>query len=160
MANDNIRNILIIRKLKELVDAGKKILYFSTTKNQSLIISTVLQQLGIKAVHVSGDTDRSFRRQINKKFKETTEINVICNYDIFSTGFDVPKLDVVFIARPVNSPVLFNQIVGRGTRGPKMDGTATHTLVQVIDKKPSRFIGFDPYKQYGFWDDKWKSANE
>ena len=40
-----------------------------------------------------------------------------------------------------------------------MDGTAIHTLVQVIDKKPSRFIGFDPYKQYGFWDPKWKWQN-
>jgi DNA repair protein RadD len=156
MANDNIRNILIIRKLIQLIEEGKKILYFSTTKNQSLMVFTVLQQLGKKAIHVSGETNRSFRRQVNKKFKETKEIDVICNYDIFATGFDVPKLDVVFIARPVNSPVLFNQIVGRGTRGLKMDGTAIHTLVQVIDKKPSRFIGFDPYKQYGFWDPKWK----
>ena len=160
MANDNVRNILIIRKLKEFVEEGKKILYFSTTKNQSLMIFTVLQQLGIKAIHVSGETDRGFRRQINKKFKDTDEIDIICNYDIFATGFDVPKLDVVFIARPVNSPVLFNQMVGRGTRGPKMGGTPTHTLVQVIDKKPSRFVGFDPYRQYGFWDSKWKSANE
>lgn len=160
MANDNVRNILIIRKLKEFIDNGKKVLYFSTTKNQSLMIFTVLQQLGIKAIHVSGETDRGFRRQINKKFRDTNEIDIICNYDIFATGFDVPKLDVVFIARPVNSPVLFNQMVGRGTRGPKMGGTPTHTLLQVIDKKPSRFIGFDPYKQYGFWDSKWKSANE
>jgi len=156
MANDNARNIFIIRKLKELAESGKKILYFSTDVNQSLLVFTVLQQLGIKAIHVSGETDPKFRPQIIKKFKDTDEINVICNYEIFSTGFDVPKLDVVFIARPVNSPVLFNQMIGRGTRGPKMGGDKTYTLVQVIDKVPSRLIGFDPYEQYGFWDVHWK----
>jgi len=82
---------------------------------------------------------------------------VICNYDIFSTGFDVPNLDVVFIARPVNSPVLFNQMIGRGTRGPKMGGGPTFILVQVIDKIKSRFIEIDPYEQYSFWHESWKN---
>lgn len=157
MANDSIRNTLIIRELKALAEEGKKILYFSTTKKQSFLVYTVLQQLGVKAIHVSGETDPRFRTQIIKKFKDTDDINVICNYDIFSTGFDVPKLDVVFIARPVNSPVLFNQMIGRGTRGIKMGGKSTYTLIQVIDKIPSRFIGFDPYSQYGFWDVHWKN---
>ena len=158
MANDNVRNILIIRKIKELVDEGKKILYFSTTKNQSLLISTILQQIGIKAIHVSGETDKSFRRQVIKKFRDTKDIDVVCNYDIFTTGFDMPKLEVVFIARPVNSPVLYNQIVGRGTRGKKMNGTSKNYLVQVIDKNPSPFFGVDLYKQYGFWDKNWNQT--
>ena len=156
MANNNARNIAIIRKLKELAEAGKKVLYFSTTKKQSLFIFTVLQMLGVKAIHVAAETEPVFRRQIVNKFRDTDEISIICNYEIFSAGLDIPKLDVVFIARPVNSPVLFNQMVGRGTRGPKMGGTKTHTLIQVIDGKPSRFIDFDPYENYGFWDDDWK----
>ena len=158
MANSSIRNILIIRKIQELVNAGKKILYFGTTKDQSSLISIVLQQMGIKAIHVSGETDRSFRRQIVKKFRDTNEIDVVCNYDIFTTGFDVPKLEVVFIARPVNSPVLYNQIVGRGTRGKKMNGTPKNYLIQVIDKNPSPFFGVDLYKQYGFWDRNWNQT--
>lgn len=157
LANDNTRNMLIVDKLKEYSEAKKKILYFSTDKPQSILIFTILQKLGIKAIHVDGGTDKKFRKQIIEKFKETDEINVICNYNIFSTGFDVPNLDVVFIARPVNSPVLFNQMVGRGTRGVKMGGEDSFILVQVIDKIKSRFIGFDPYSQYGFWDNNWKN---
>ena len=156
LASDNTRNILIIDKLKEYADKGKKILYFSTNKPQSILVFAALQKLGVKAIHVDADTDPSFRRQIIKKFKDTDEINVICNFDIYSTGFDVPKLDVVFIGRPVNSPVLFNQMVGRGTRGPKMNGGDSFILVQVIDKIKSRFVDFDPYSQYGFWDDNWR----
>ena len=158
MANDNVRNIIVIRKIKDLVNEGKKILYFSTTKNQSLIVSTILQQIGIKAIHVSGGTDKSFRRQIIKKFRDTNDIDVICNYQIFTTGFDVPKLEVVFIARPVNSPVIYSQIVGRGTRGKKMNGTSKNYLIQVIDKNPSPFFEVDPYKQYGFWDKNWSQT--
>lgn len=155
MANDNVRNVLIIEKLKEYVDAGKKILYFATDLKQSLFIFTVLQQMGVNAVHVEAGIDRSFRRQIIKKFTNTNEIDIICNFGIFSTGFDVPNLDVVFIARPVNSPVLFNQMAGRGTRGLKMNGTKEHILLQVYDKIPPTFADVDPYEQFGFWDDDW-----
>ena len=133
----------------------KKILYFSTDLKQSLFVYTVLQQMGINAIHVEAGIDRSFRRQIIHKFKNTNEIDIICNFGIFSTGFDVPDLDVVFIARPVNSPVLFNQMVGRGTRGPKMNGTKEHTLLQVIDKIPPAFADVDLYEQFDFWGDVW-----
>ena len=159
LAANNTRNIIIIDKLKELAQAGKKILYFSTDLSQSILVFAALQKLGINAVHVDGTTDKSFRRQIIKKFKHTNEINIICNFDIFAAGFDVPKLDVVFIARPVNSAVLFNQMVGRGTRGPKVEGNETFILVQIIDKiKHSRFVGFNPYEQYGLWDENWKDS--
>jgi DNA repair protein RadD len=159
LADNNTRNMLIIDKLRELaVDKKKKILYFGTDLTQSIIVFAALQKLGINAVHVDGNTDKRFRRQIIQKFKNTNEISIICNFDIFATGFDVKKLDVVFIARPVNSPVLFNQMIGRGTRGPRVGGTETFSLIQIIDKiKHSRFVGFDPYEQYGFWDENWKN---
>lgn len=157
LANNNTRNMLIVEELKKYVEEGKKILYFSTDVAQSVLIFAILQKLGIKAIHVDSKTDKKFRKQIIEKFKKTNEISVICNYDIFSTGFDVPNLDVVFIARPVNSPVLFNQMIGRGTRGPKMGGGPTFILVQVIDKIKSRFIEIDPYEQYSFWHESWKN---
>lgn len=157
LAKDNTRNLIIVDKLQQLAQDGKKVLYFSTDLSQSILVFAALQKLGVNVVHVDGDTDKSFRRQIIKKFKNTNEINIICNFDIFATGFDVPKLDTIFIARPVNSAVLFNQMVGRGTRGPRVGGTEEFSLVQIIDEiKHSRFVGFDPYEQYGLWDENWR----
>ena len=156
LANDNTRNILIIEELRKLANDGKKILYFSTSKNQSILVYILLQYMGINAVHVDAETDPIFRRQIVRKFKDTNDIQVICNYEVFSTGFDVPNLDVVFIGRPVNSPVLFNQMVGRGTRGPRMHGKESFTLVQVIDKFKTKSSSFSPYEQYRFWDTNWE----
>ncbi len=157
LTNDNIRNTLIIDELKKYAEEGKKILYFSTDIDQAKLVYVALQKLNISAVYVNEETDKKFRKQIIKTFKETDEISVICNFNIFSTGFDVPDLDVIFIGRPINSPVLFNQIVGRGTRGEKMGAKkSSFLLVQVIDKIQSRFHDFDPYAQYGFWDKYWK----
>ena len=156
LADDNKRNILIIRKLKKYADDGKKILYFSTDLKQSIFITAILTILGIKAIHVDGDTDKGVRKEIVNKFKNSNEINVICNFNIFSTGFDVPNLDVVFISRPINSPVLFNQIVGRGTRGPKMGGHESFILVQVMDNIHTEYE-FNPYKHYARWDDNWRN---
>ena len=48
-------------------------------------------------------------------------------------------------------------MVGRGTRGPRVGGTEEFSLVQIIDEiKHSRFVGFDPYEQYGLWDENWR----
>ena len=157
MANDNIRNTSIVEELKKYAEDGKKILYFSVDQTQAKLVFVALQKLGISSAYVDESTDKKFRKQIIQKFKDTDEISVICNYNIFSTGFDVPDLDVVFIARPINSPVLFNQIVGRGTRGIKMGAQKdSFTLVQVIDKLNTPFADFDPYEQYGFWDEYWR----
>ena len=158
LANDNVRNTIIVEELKKLADEGKKILYFSVDQNQAKLIFVALQKLDVSSAYVDKDTDKKFRKQIIKKFKDTDEINVICNFNIFSTGFDVPDIDVVFIARPINSPVLFNQIVGRGTRGTKMGAKEPNfSLVQVMDKIKSPFSDFDPYQQYHYWDKDWKN---
>jgi superfamily II DNA or RNA helicase len=41
--------------------------------------------------------------------------------------------DVVFIARPTKSIVLYSQMIGRGLRGPSVGGTAVCRVVDVID---------------------------
>ena len=157
LANDNIRNTSIVEELKKYAEDGKKILYFSVDQTQAKLVFVALQKIGISSAYVDESTDKKFRKQIIKKFKDTDEISVICNFNIFATGFDVPDLDVIFIGRPVNSPVLFNQMVGRGTRGTKMGAKkSSFTLVQVIDKIKSNFDDFDPYEQYRFWDEYWK----
>jgi len=86
---------------------------------------------GIRAAHVDGNSG-SYRRSIIKAFKEG-EIQVLCNYGVLSTGFDDPKIDIVFMARPTNSIVLYSQIIGRGLRGPLIGGTDTCEIYTVFD---------------------------
>jgi len=156
LANDNVRNTIIIDELKKYANEGKKILYFSVDQTQAKLVFVALQKLDVSSVYIDESTDKKFRKQVIAKFRDTDEINVICNFNIFATGFDVPDLDVVFIARPINSPVLFNQMVGRGTRGTRMGAKkSSFSLVQVIDKIISPYADFDPYEQYRYWDEYW-----
>jgi len=60
-------------------------------------------------------------------------VQILCNYGVLTTGFDAPKTDVVCIARPTKSPVLYSQMIGRGLRGPAVGGTENCTIVEVRD---------------------------
>jgi superfamily II DNA or RNA helicase len=50
-----------------------------------------------------------------------------------SQGFDAPKTDAVYITRPTSSEVRYQQMVGRGLRGPKNGGTEEVLIVNVLD---------------------------
>jgi superfamily II DNA or RNA helicase len=64
---------------------------------------------------------------------KTGTVDVLTNYGVLSTGFDVPKVDVIFIVRPTASIVLYSQMIGRGLRGPAIGGTPYCRIVDVKD---------------------------
>ena len=68
-----------------------------------------------------------------------------------TTGFDAPNTDVVVIARPTSSPVLYNQMIGRGIRGPNVGGNKVCVLVDVIDNiigMPNESYTFSMYRSF------------
>jgi len=131
LTNNADRTAIIFDQLLSLTKTEKKILFFGTSIIHSKIICTLLKMKGIRAAHVDGNSG-SYRRSIIKAFKEG-EIQVLCNYGVLSTGFDDPKIDIVFMARPTNSIVLYSQIIGRGLRGPLIGGTDTCEIYTVFD---------------------------
>ena len=52
---------------------------------------------------------------------------------IFREGFDAPKTRAVIIARPVYSPNLYFQMIGRGLRGVKNGGNDRCLILDVDD---------------------------
>lgn len=157
MSDDNKRNVPIVERLMQLGEQKKQVLYFGTSRDQSLLVYAVLTKMGIKAIHVDAQTNKEFRRAIVQKFREG-DINILCNFNIFTTGFDARNIDVVFIGRPINSPVLYNQMVGRGMRGVKMGGKEKLTLIQVMDKISSDGFEYDAYKNYSYFTPYWKQG--
>lgn len=47
-------------------------------------------------------------------------------------GLDLPRIDCVIFARPTFSPILLQQMKGRGLRGPKMGGTEKCVFVDLV----------------------------
>lgn len=57
----------------------------------------------------------------------------LCNFGVLTTGFDAPKTECIAICRPTTSEVLYEQIVGRGLRGPKFGGTKECLVIDFAD---------------------------
>ena len=64
---------------------------------------------------VSGESKASDRREVLARF-EKGETKVLCACDLLNEGWDCPATEVLFMARPTMSKVLYIQQLGRGTR--------------------------------------------
>lgn len=131
LTNDDKRTSIIFDQLVQLLDMGKKIIFFGTSIAHSEMITTLLTIKGYKAAHIDGNSGK-YRSKIIENFKKGN-IQILCNFGVLSTGFDDPKIDVVFMARKTNSIVLYSQIIGRGLRGPVIGGTDTCEIYTVFD---------------------------
>lgn len=90
-------------------------LIFCATVQQGANAVEMLQGGGIGAVLVTGETPKKERERIVREFREGS-IRHLVNMGVFTTGFDVPELDSIVLARPTMSVGLFYQMVGRGVR--------------------------------------------
>lgn len=131
LTNDIQRNTVIFDQLISLLAEGKKIIFFGTSISHSKLMTSLIKLKGYKAEHIDGNSGK-FRSSIIENFRNG-KIQILCNYGVLSTGFDDPKIDVVFMARPTNSIVLYSQIIGRGLRGPMIGGTDSCEIFTVFD---------------------------
>ena len=107
-------------------------LLFATSVEHAQTVAALLNVKGVKSRAVSGTTERSVRRRIVEEYREG-EIQVLVNYGVFREGFDAPGTRVIIVARPVYSPNLYFQMIGRGLRGPKNGGNERCLIVNVRD---------------------------
>lgn len=128
------------RILAELLKAQERsTLLFATSVAHARRLAAHLNLLEIPAAVVSGESDKNSRRWFIEAFRSGT-IRVLCNHSALTTGFDAPATDLIVIARPVFSPSMFMQMVGRGLRGPANGGKPTCRILTVQDNL-ERFSG-------------------
>ena len=151
IGSDDARNLEIVKRLEFECRKGKSILFFGCSVAHSKFICSMIMFLGYSAAHIDGATEKGSRNQLLNDFRNK-KINVLCNYGVLSTGFDAPKTDVIFIARPTASLVLYSQMVGRGLRGPTIGGTEYCKLIDVKDN----IVGYDNFDYvYNYFRDYW-----
>lgn len=88
---------------------------FAVSIEHSLQLSQAFNDKGISSIHCDANSDDKTRK-LAKDGLESGKIKVVCNVDIFSTGWDCPSLGCVILARPTHSLVWFLQAIGRGLR--------------------------------------------
>lgn len=134
IGRDRSRNSMIVREIKRLNGLGKrKILFFGCSVAHSRQIAMLLKVLyHMKVKYVDSKMDLDSRVSAIEQFR-SGDLEVLCNFDVLTTGFDAPNIDCVFVGRPVKSTLLYTQMIGRGMRGTKSGGTESMLLVDIDD---------------------------
>ena len=127
-----IRTRRIIGTYERHIDPDWPTLIFATSVEHSQTLSAMLNSMGVKSRAVSGSTDRSIRRRVVEEFR-SGQIKALVNYGVFREGFDAPKTRGIIVARPVYSPNLYFQMIGRGLRGVKNGGNDRCLVLNVSD---------------------------
>ncbi|MDD4641662.1 MAG: DEAD/DEAH box helicase [Bacteroidales bacterium] len=94
---------------------GKKGIVYTVNKDHNSHLCKKFKEFKIRAEAIDSNTEREEREKKVQKFRDG-EIDVLCNVNIFSEGFDCPDVDFIMLARPTKSLGLFLQQVGRGLR--------------------------------------------
>ena len=107
-------------------------LVFAISVENAQTIAALLNRRGIRSRAVSGKTEPAARRRIIEEFR-SGKIKTLVNYAVFREGFDAPRTRAIIVARPVYSPNLYFQMIGRGLRGPKNGGSHRCLILNVQD---------------------------
>ena len=155
LAENIDRNVAIITEVNRLVESGhRRILLFTASVRHSEVVAAALSALGLNARVVTGETPTPMRRRTIKAFRTPSAAPmVLCNFGVLTTGFDAPNTSAVVIARPTRSLVLYSQMVGRATRGPKAGGNETCEISTVVDTELPGFS--DITEAFTNWEDVW-----
>ncbi|MFV0397767.1 MAG: DEAD/DEAH box helicase family protein [Bacteroidales bacterium] len=94
---------------------GKKGIVYTISRGHNISIRDKYRKLGIRAESIDSETPSADRKNIIALFRKG-EVDIICNVNIFSEGFDCPDVEFIQLARPTLSLSLYLQQVGRGLR--------------------------------------------
>ena len=108
------RNNLIVDTFMEYVSDKRTVIFCASVKHAEEIASKIRER-GVPAQAVSGGMKQSDRGTILAKFKRG-DIKALCACDLLNEGWDCPETEVLFMARPTMSKVLYTQQLGRGMR--------------------------------------------
>ena len=150
------RNNQIVNEVQRLIDAGHtRIILFAASVAHAHVLAAGCHAIGVPASAITADTPAGTRHRIISKFRHRTKSTmVLCNYGVLTTGFDAPNTSAAVIARPTKSLVLFSQMLGRATRGPKAGGNPTCEIVTVVDLDLPGFRSLA--EAFTNWDDVWQ----
>lgn len=95
--------------------AGTKAICFNINVEHSKKVTQSFINRGIKAVHLDGSMQKNVRENILKQFS-VGAIQVLCNVDVLTTGYDEWTIETVILNRATKSLPLFLQMAGRGSR--------------------------------------------
>jgi len=121
---------LVLEACREIVDLTRDrgaVLVFASGVDHCRHVAAEISRLsGQECGVVTGDTPSAERVELLARFRgapvqeglfeRKPPLKYLANVNVLTTGFDATNVDCVVLLRPTNSPGLYVQMVGRGTR--------------------------------------------
>lgn len=115
-AND-VRARLAVNEWRRLASdpARSRAIVFCVSVAHAQFMTDWLNRAGLAAACVVGTTDANERRRAPQRL-QSGELCALVTVDLYNEGVDLPMVDTLLLLRPTQSPVLFQQQIGRGLR--------------------------------------------
>jgi hypothetical protein len=110
---DNLYDLIVASHQKFVPD--KPAMVFTVSVLGAHRAAARFNRAGISAAAADGTTPREERAAMIADFK-SGKIKVLCNCALWTEGLDLPMIEVVHMARPTKSDLVYVQAIGRGLR--------------------------------------------
>lgn len=131
LAKDRRRNAMLLEEIQALPD-DEPVLLFATSVAHAQLLTAELNRRKIPAAHIDSTTPTGRRRRVIDDYRRG-RIRVLANFGVLAQGFDAPATRTVIVARPTYSPNVYQQMIGRGLRGPLNGGKSLCRILDVED---------------------------
>lgn len=117
VTGNDVRARLVIHEWTRLTGSPKstRTLAFCVSVAHAEFMTKRFNEVGLPALCVTGKTDLEVRRRAPELLREG-KLCVLVTCDLYNEGVDLPSVDTLLLLRPTQSPVLFQQQIGRGLR--------------------------------------------
>ncbi len=114
---DEARAKLIVSEWQRLAANPRqsRALVFCVSVAHAEFMNEWLNRAGLPAACVTGNTPSDERRRAPQRLA-SGELCALVTVDLYNEGVDLPMVDTLLLLRPTQSPVLFQQQIGRGLR--------------------------------------------
>jgi superfamily II DNA or RNA helicase len=132
LAENSDRNSIILKQIERAISINDSTIVFACTVDHVIALVALCRSRNLDVDFIIGEVPQSKRIEIFERFK-SGQLKVIINHELLSTGVDLPNVNRLIITRPIGSPILYSQIIGRALRGPKNGGNRNNTIVNIKD---------------------------
>ncbi|GAB4175540.1 MAG: DEAD/DEAH box helicase [Rhodocyclaceae bacterium] len=117
VTGNDIRARLVVEEWRRLASDARRsrALVFCVSVAHAQFMTNWLNRAGLPAACVVGDTPADERRRAPQRLA-SGELCALVTVDLYNEGVDLPTVDTLLLLRPTQSPVLFQQQIGRGLR--------------------------------------------
>lgn len=96
-------------------------------------VEDLTKQLGDEAVMLTSKMKKKERAEVMRQLLAGEKRIVVSTFALFSTGIDIPKLEILFLCAPMKSEVKLRQSAGRLMR--KAEGKTQAKIIDFVDVK-------------------------